>query len=67
METYNIELSNAELDNMLMICNGYSVDRTRFIDQLIPNLDDRRIAAEKKKRQNADDLWVKLYRIQAGK
>lgn len=67
METYNIELSSTELNSLLMICCGYSVDRIRFIDQLIPNIDDRRIAVEKTKKQEADDLWVKLYSIQAGK
>lgn len=67
METYNIELSNAELDSLLMICCGYSVDRNRFIDLLIPSIDDRRIAIEKTMKQKADDLWVKLCRIQEGK
>lgn len=67
METYNIELTKAELNSLLMICNGYSVDRIRFIDQLIPSIDDRRIALEKTKKREADDLWVKLYRIEVGK
>lgn len=67
METYNIELTKAELNSLLMICNGYSVDRIRFIDQLIPSIDDRRIAVEETKKREADDLWVKLYRIEVGK